>query len=258
MPIVTLLEKVYGPFPPNLFEPFFSSICEGLEIKLRIAGKTDRGWVKADVSGEDKAVAVRLLDQKIGLAPVSVNDLKKFSLLKGRVISSEARNDHLSVDVGIFSPYFVDAIIPLQTLQAQIADGARLSLEKLVDLFCLYVNMPLEVKKLGDAGSENDYIGAMLSEAQFARFADWVNSHLDRLIIFGAPFSQIEAVIRRSRHVRDVVRIESLGLLEHVVLCKLGTEAKGLLSKFGPKLPHAVLAPFSPKKIKRVVKRPFL
>ena len=258
MSIVTLLEKVYGPFPPNLFEPVFSSLCEGLEIKLRIAGKTDRGWIQVDVSGEDKAVAVRLLDQKIGLAPVSVNDSKKFSLLKGRVISSEARNDRLSVDVGIFSPHFVDATIPLQTLQAQIADGARLSLEKVVDLFCLYVNMPLEVKTLGDAGSENDYIGAMLSEAQFTRFADWIHSHLDRLIVLGAPFSQVEAVIRRSRHMRDVVRIESLGLLEHAVLCKLGTEAKGLLSKFGPRLPHAVLAPFSPKKIKRIVKSPFL
>jgi len=255
---VTLLEKVYGPFPPDLFEPFFSSLCEGLEITLRVTGKTNRGWIQVEVLGEDKDVAVRLLDQKIGLAPVSFNNLKKFSLLKGRVISSEASKDNLLVDVGIFSSHLVDAAILLQTLQAQMADGKRLSLEKLVDLFCLYVNMPLEIKTLSDTGSGNDTIGAMLSEAQFSRFADWIHSHLDRLIVLGAPFSKVEAVIRRSRHARDVIRIESLGLLEHAVLCKLGTEAKGLLSKFGPMLPHAVLAPFSPRKIKRFVKRPFL
>jgi hypothetical protein len=258
MSIVTLLEKVYNPFPPDLFEPFFSSLCEGLKVRLRVVGKTSRGWIQVDVSGEDKDVAVRLLDQKVGLAPVSVNNLKKFSLLKGKTVSSKMGEDNLRVDIGVFSPRLIDATIPLQTLQAQIANGKSFSLKQLIDLFCLYVNLPLEVKAVSDVSSESDSIEAALSEAQLSQITRWLHSYLDRLIVLGATFSDVEAAIERSRHVRDVIKIESLGLLEHAVLCKLGTEAKGLMPRLGPMLPHALLAPFSPRKIRQFVKRPFL
>jgi len=253
---MTLLEKIYEPFPPDAFEPFFQSLCEGLEVRLRVVGKTDRGWVQVDVSGEDEDVALRVLDQKVGLAPVSINNVKRFSLLKGKVVSSEAREAGLKVDVGVFSPKPVDATIPLQTLQAQIADGKSLSLRQLIDLFCFYVNMPLEVKVVSDVGSDSDSVEAALSEEQLSRIMEWIHSYLDRLIILGASFSDVEDTVKRARHVRDVIRIESLGLLEHAVLCKLGTEAKGLMPKLGPMLPHAVLAPFSPRKVREFIKRP--
>jgi len=258
MSIVTLLEKVYGTLPPDSFEPFFSSLCEGLKVRLRIVGKTNRGWVQVDVSGEDEDVAMRFLDQKIGLAPVSLSNLEKFSLLKGRIVASEVKKDNLRVDVGVFSPQPIDATIPLQTLQVQIADGKSFSIKQLIDLFCFYVNLPLEVKVVSDVSSESESIEAVLSEAQLSQITRWIDSFLDRLLVLGAPFSDVEIAIRKSGHVRDVIKIESLGLLEHAVLCKLGTEAKGLMPKFGPRLPHAVLAPFSPRKIKQFIKRPFL
>lgn len=258
MPIVTLLEKVCGPFPPELFESFFSSLCEGLKVKLRVIGKTNRGWIRIDVSGEDEDVAVRFLNQKIGLAPVSLSNLKKFSLLKGRIVSSKLSEDNIRVDVGVFSPQLIDATIPLQTLQAQIADGKNFSLKQLINLFCFYVNLPLKVKVISDVSSESDSIEAALSEAQLSQITRWIHSYLDRLIILGAPFSDVEDAIKRSRHVRDVIKIESLGLLEHAVLFKLETEARGLMPKFGPMLPYAVLAPFSPIKIRRFIRRPFL
>lgn len=258
MSVVTLLEKVYGSLPPDFFEPVFSSLCEGLEVRLRVVGKTSRGWIQVDVSGEDEDVAVRLLDQKIGLAPASLDNFKKFSLLKGRIVSSDVKKDNLRVDVGVFSPRLWDAAVPLQTLQTQIADGKSFSLEQLIDLFCFYVNLPLEVKVVSDVGFKSDFIKAALSEAQLSQFTSWICSYLDRLVVVGAPFSSVEEAIKRSRHVRDVIKIESLGLLEHSVLCKLGTEAKGLMPKLGPMLPHAVLAPFSPRKIRQFIKRPFI
>jgi len=256
MSIVTLLEKVYGPFTPNFFEPFFSSLCEGLKVRLRVVGKTNRGWIQVGVFGEDEDVATRLLDQRFGLAPVSVNNLKRFFILKGRIVSSRVSEGGLQVDVGIFSPQPVDATVPLQTLQAQIGNGKSFSLGQLIDLFCFHVNLPLEVKVVSDVGLESDFIEAVLSEAQLSQITSWINSCLDRLIVLGALFSDVEDAIKRSRHVRDVIKIESLGLLEHAVLCKLGTEAKGLMPKFGPMLPHARLAPFSPRKIRQFIKRP--
>jgi len=253
---VVLLEKVYGPFSPDVFEPFFQSLCGGLEVRLRVVGETDRGWIEVDVSGEDEAVAVRLLGQKFGLAPVSIGNVEKFSLFKGKVVSSKAGENNLRVDVGVFSPKIIDPIIPLQTLRAQVADGKSFSLEQLVDLFCFYVNTPLEVKVVSDVGSDSNSVEAALSEEQLSRITERIHSYLDRLIILGASFSDVEDTVKRARHVRDVIRIESFGLLEHAVLCKLGTEAKGLMPKLGPMLPYAVLAPFSPRKIREFIKRP--
>ena len=256
MPIMTLLEKIYEPFPPDAFEPFFQSLCEGLEVRLRVVGKTDRGWVQVDVSGEDEDVALRVLDLKVGLAPVSLDNVKRFSLLKGKVVSSEAHEAGLKVDVGVFSPKPVDATIPLQTLRAQVADGKSFSLGQLIDLFCLYVNLPLKVKIVNDVSSESSFFEAALSEAQLYQMTGWIHSNLDRLMVLGATTSDVDDAIKRSRHVRDVIKVESLGLLEHAVLCKLGTEARGLMPKFGPMLPHAMLAPFSPRKIREFIRRP--
>ena len=70
------------------------------------------------------------------------------------------------------------------------------------------------------------------------------------MIIFGALFSDVERVVKLSRHSRDIINTESVGVLEQVVLCKLGTDAVGLIPKLGRYLKKsAVLVPFSPKKI---------
>jgi len=258
MPTVTLLEKVYGSFSPETFEPFFSSLCKGLRVESRVVGKTNRGWVQIDVSGEDEIAALHFVDEKIGLAPVSLDRLKKFSVIRGRVVSSGKSKNELYVDVGVFSPETCDAVVPLQRLQAQLADGKKLSLQRLVELFCLYDNLPLEVKIAGSVDVQNRLVEAELSEGQLSRFSRWIRSSLDRLLVLGALLSDVEHAVKASKHSRDVVRIESLGLLEHVVLCKLGTDAVGLIPNLGRFLSDAFLAPFSPGKIRQLVDRPFL
>lgn len=250
MPIVTLLEKAYGPFFVGIFEPVFSSLCEGLKVKVRILGKTDHNWVKVEVSGEDEIVALRLLDQKFGLAPTSIDKVKKFSTIKGRIAASEKNEeDGLQVDIGIPSPQFHGAFIPSQTLRAQIADGKDLLYRQMVDSFCLYENLPIEAKIISNLENEEKQAMAEFSERQLSQFARWLHAYVDRLIVFGAPRSHVEHAMKESMHTRDIIRIDSLGLLEHVVVCKLGTDAVGLIPKLGKLLSTAELAPFSPRRI---------
>ena len=123
MPTVTLLEKVYGSFSPEILENVFSSLCKGLKVKLRVVGETNRGWLQVEVSGEDEIVALHFLEQEAGLAPVSLDNLKKFSVVRGRVVFSGKSKKELYVDIGVFSPEIYDAVLPLQRLQAQLADG---------------------------------------------------------------------------------------------------------------------------------------
>jgi hypothetical protein len=254
MPTVTLLEKIYGPFFVGLFEPVFSSLCEGLKVKVKVVGKTDHDWVKVEVSGEDETVALRYLDQRFGLAPTSVDEVKKFSILKGRIASSEKNEeDKLQVDIGISSPQFYGAFIPLETLRAQIADGKTLPYRQIVDSFCFYENLPIEVKIVSDIADEERWIRAEFSERQLSQFAQWLHAYIDRLIVFGAPRSHAEHAVKESKHMRDIIKIDSLGLLEHAIVCKLGTDAVGLIPKLGKSLSTAKLAPFSPRKIQQLI-----
>jgi hypothetical protein len=109
-----------------------------------------------------------------------------------------------------------------------------------------------------DLDPQKKRIEAELSEAQLSQITSWIRSSLDRLIVLGAFFSDVERAVKLSRHFRDVVKIESLGMLEHFALCKLGTDAVGLIPKLGRFLPDAVFVPFSPSKIRQLIDRPFL
>lgn len=250
MPPVTVLEKVYGPLPPGLLEPALSSLLEGLRVEARVLGKAGRGWVQVEVSGEDEAVALRYLDQRLGLAPVSLPNLKKSSEVRGRVLPAEEGAEGLPVDVGVFSPRICDASIPLGTLASQLAGGRALPLRGLLGLFCLRENLPLSVRVVS---IREEAVEAELSKGQLLTLERWVRSNLDRLLVLGAPLTAVERAVGASGHARDVAAVEPLGLLEQSVVCKLGTDAAGLIPRLGPRLPHATLAVFSPRKIQRAI-----
>ncbi|MFQ6080060.1 MAG: DUF2110 family protein [Candidatus Bathyarchaeia archaeon] len=255
---VTLLEKVYGPISSKTLEPTLLSLCKGLKVGLKVVGETSRGWVQIEVSGEDETVALRYLDQRVGLAPASLDELKRFSTVRGKVVSSGKSRNELYVDIGVSSPRICDAAIPLQSLQAQLADGKKLPLQRIIELFCLYDHLPLEVKIVGHVDAQNERVVAVLSEAQLSQITRWIRSNLDRLIVLGALTSHVERAIKASKHGRDIIKIERLGLLEHAIVCKLGTQAIGLIPKLGLRVPTATLAPFCPRKIQQLTNRSFL
>ena len=252
MPTVTILEKLYFSSSPETFESLYSNLLSGLKIQIRFAGTTNRGWIKFSVSGEDETIALNILDREAGLAPIFLAKVEKSSVLRGKIVSSNKKSG-LYVDIGVFSPRTTDAVISKKVLCAQLADGKDVSLMKLVELFCLYENVPLEVKIVQTVEDKKDSVNARLSESQLSLFNKWVNSSFDRLIILGSSFSDVERSVRMSRHYRDIIKVESLGVLEQVILCKLGTDAVGLIPKLGRYLKLAVLIPFSPRKILKTV-----
>jgi hypothetical protein len=249
MSTVTVLEKLYGSASPKTFEKLYSGLVSGLKVQLGFAGTTNRGWIQLEVSGEDETAALSLLEREVGLAPVSVEELKKFSVVQGKVVFPNRSNEELYVDLGVSSPETCDAAVSRKRLCAQLADGKDVPLQKLVKLFCLYDNMPLEVKVAEDCKEGSKTVEADLSEAQFSLFSRWVGCRFDRLVVLGSLVSDVERAVKLSRSFRDIIRVESLGVLEQVILCKLGTDAVGLIPKLGRYLKSAVLVPFSPKKI---------
>jgi len=245
---MTLLAKVYDRPQSGLIMDLLKSGLEGLDVELKIQGATSRGWVQIDVSGEDEKTAVNYLTREFGQCPEQLNSVAKFSTIKGRIAGLDKNKAEVSVDIGVFSPSIVDVTIPLLQLQAQLADGKKVALSKLVELFGLCESLPLTVKILNIAEGEN-HVDAMLAEKQVLQYRNWTRSLLDRLIIVGTTSRNIESALKKAECSRDVVGIESLGLLEHAVVCKLGTDATGLIPRIGRQLREAAFTVFNPKRI---------
>jgi hypothetical protein len=203
------------------------------------------------VTGQDEQVALKYLGDKIGFCPVELEKVTVFSTFKGFLKDSGQYKNELVVDIGVFNPKYVEAVVPLNRLQAQIGDGRKMALSKLAELFGLRENVPLNIR-VTQVDLQKQYVEAELSDEQQQRFLDWTRSMLDRLLIIGASFSEVRSTIRRSNIMRDVVRIEPLGMFEHAVVCKLGTDAAGLIPKIGRSLQKAVFTVYNPRNIVRL------
>jgi hypothetical protein len=248
MPTVTLLTKAHNNFQLRQVNEFLKSRLQGLKVEAEFCGRTSRGWVQMVVSGEDENVALHYLVDEIGLCPTRLEKLEKLSVVKGQIMALDKNKSELRVDIGVSLPKVVDATIPLQHLQAQLTDGRKVALEKIAELFGFCEKLPLSIK-ISSINGENLRIEAMLSEKQLTQYGNWKKSLLDRLIILGASLRETELAIKRAMFRRDVVTIEPLGLFEHTVVCKLGTDAAGLIPKIGNNLRNASFSIFNPRRV---------
>lgn len=245
---MTLSTKVYNNFQMKFVGKFLESKLEDLSVETKICGVTSRGWIQIAMSGEDENVALRYLADEIGLCPTHLEHVEKFSIIKGQITGLNKSKGELHVDIGVFSPNIIDAAIPLQHLQAQLIDGKKTALKKLIELFGFCKNLPIHVK-IHSIDKEKSHIKAMLSEKQLVRYRGWTGSLLDRLTILGASQEEVEFALKIGGCNRDVVAVEPLGLFEHAVVCKLGTDAVGLIPRIGKNLRNATFSIFNPREI---------
>jgi hypothetical protein len=244
MPTVTLLSKIHNNHQLKLVEDYAKSTLKGLKVQIKSVEATTNNWVQITFSGEDEKAALSYIENKIGICPVHMKNLKKFSTTKGYLTSLDKNKGEIHVDVGIISPKTLCATIPLQHLQAQLADGRKIALKKLAELYGFCENLPLTVKVIE---LNENHIEATIAEAQLKLYKKWIKSLLDRLIILGASPHEIRKALKNSKCQNDIVEIESLGLFEYAIACKLGTDAVGLIPKIGKHLPNATLQTFNPK-----------
>jgi hypothetical protein len=253
MPIVTVLEKLYANLSLKTAESQIQSTFEGLEAEVRVSAITERGWIQLNVSGEDEVAALNLLVNEVGMAPVYAKSVKEGHVYSGKIVLSDRSETEIYVDIGVFLPVPIDATISLQHLQAQLADGKKLSLQQITRLFCLLDNLPIEVL-IKHVDNKRKHFIVELSEKQISLISQWTNSNLERLVVLGALSRAVEDGVKAIEHSRDVIEIERLGLLEHAIICKLGTDAVGLIPKLGHRIPNAIFGIFSPREISRFIK----
>ena len=217
---------------------------------VKILGTVAGGWVQIALAGEDEKIAINYVLKEVGLCPTSFGNVKKFSTLNGYISNFERNGEELLIDVGVFQPKIVHAVIPLHHLQAQLVGGRQVALGKIAELFGFCRDLPVSVK-VTRLNEEESRIEAELSSGQIRRYMVWRESLLDRLLVLGASFNEVKVALARAKLDRDVINVESLGLLEHALTCKLGTDAAGLIPKIGRILKNAKFAVFDPKRLRK-------
>ena len=245
MTALTLMTKVSSGSQLKEVGRAVNFAFKGLEVEAKVAGTVAGGWVQIDLSGEDEGIATNYLIKEIGVCPGTFGNVRKFSTVKG-YIRNIKKDGKLFVDVGIFQPKNVDATIPLRRLQTQLIDGREIALKRIAELFGLSEGLPVGVKVL-DVNEAENRIGAELSGRQVKKYAVWRESLLDRLLVLGASLYEINFALKHAKLESDVIEVEPLGLLEHALTCKLGTDAAGLIPKIGRKLKNATFSVFNAK-----------
>ncbi len=250
MTTLTLLVKASNARHLKQIEDSLNAEFGELSLDVKILGTPVNKWVQVSLSGEDEAIATSYINQKIGTCPISIKKVQKFSVLNGYISRIDDVKQELRVDVGVFEPKIIQAVIPLNYLQAQLADGRKIGLKKISEIYGFRENLPLSIKVVE---VNEEVMQAELSLAQLERIQVWQNSLLDRLIILGASLSEVELVLERTRLNRDVIATESLGMFEYALTCKLGTDAAGLVSIVGRYMRNAVFIVYNPKKTAELI-----
>jgi hypothetical protein len=249
MTTLTLLTKSNNDNQLKQIDKALKLSFEGLEVETKILGAVADGWVQIDLAGEDEGIATNYVIKEIGLCPSNSENIRKFSTLNGYIKNIGKNGGDLSIDVGVFQPKIVDATVSLHRLQAQLVDGRKLALRKIAELYGFCEDLPLSVK-VTDLNKEECRIDAELSNRQVRKYAVWRESLLDRLLVLGSSLHEIKVTLQRAKLDRDVIDVEPLGLLEHVLTCKLGTDAAGLIPKIGRNLKNAKFTVFNPKRLR--------
>ncbi len=248
MTVLTLLVKASHGGQLKQIDDLLQAQFEDLDVEVKVLGNPVNRWVQVSLEGEDEGVASSYVTKEFGICPTNLENAKSREVLKGYISKVDQNKQELKVDVGVFEPKVIQARVPLASLQAQLVGGREVGLKKIVEVFGLAEGLPLSVKVTSQSEEEAEDLNAELSVEQVERLHAWQQSLLDRLIVLGASKDLVESVLERTRLNRDVIDVEGLGVFEHALTCKLGTDAAGLIPRIGRYMRYSVFVVFNAKK----------
>jgi len=246
---LTLFVKASNPKQLKQVDEFLKGELGELDLEINVSSNPNNKWVNVFLSGEDQAIATNYINQKIGTCPVTNKNLSKGTVLKGYLTKVDASKNELRFDIGIFEPKTVQAIVQLAYLQMQLANNKKTPLNQICEIYGLREGLPMSVVVSEDIRLEDSSLQAEFSPEQLEQIRFWRRSLLDRLIILNASQSDIDNVLERTRLNRDIICVDALGMFEHALVCKLGTDAAGLVSRVGRYMRNAVFIVYNPRKI---------
>lgn len=221
-----------------------SKEASGLRVDWEIAAPQQ--WIQVRARGEDGETFLNLLREKFGEAPALRSNVERWDVRKGFVTGSGRVGFGVYVDIGILEPTRKDALYPLHRMRAQLADGASKSSREILQDQGLADYFPVEVV-VTELQGEN--VTVELADRTRDELLSWNRLLFDRVIAVGIDRDYAEKIVQSANLGLDVIKIETLSLLVQCLICKLDTDAPGVVAKIGNRLRGVGLTAFrSPAK----------
>jgi len=205
--------------------------AEGLSVESEFS--LEGYWLQIRAKGEDAEAFLNLLKQGYGEAPASRLNLEKWDVVNGFVTGAGRIGYGVYIDIGVREPAPKDALYPLHRMRAQLADGEAKSSREILDGNALVDYVPLKVVV---TELEGENISVELNDEAREQLVSWRKYPFDRVIAVGADRTLVDNAVRASGLQSDIVKVESLSLFVQSLLCKIGTDAPGVIAKIGNRL----------------------
>jgi hypothetical protein len=212
MRAVTLMERGYGDIEKanKAFQATLKNKLKHLDVNITV---DSHEWMKVTLTGKDEEFAANYLISIYG----SPHKLNIGDIITGRLANIDEHS--IKVDVGLKFAF---------VLKGNFKHFGAGTPKQIASRFGFVKQLPVEVRVTGIREVE-------FTKKQIDTFWKWKKG-TDRVIVNGATRGQIRSVLKRTGHLRDTIRIEKLGILEHSIICKKGTDAPGIISDIGPYL----------------------
>ena len=238
----TLAEKIPEPVLKRGLKPVWSVLsrqANGLRVDWEIAAPQQ--WLQVRARGEDAETFLNLLKEKFGEAPVLRSKVERWDVRRGFITGSGRVGFGVYVDIGILEPMRKDALYPLHRMRAQLSDGAAQSSRDILQEAGLSDYFPVNVI-VTELQREN--VTVELADSTRDQLLLWRKLLLDRVIAAGIDRDYTEKIVQWANLGLDVIKIETLSLLVQCLVCKLDTDAPGVIAKIGSRLRGVGLTAF--------------
>ena len=238
----TLAEKIPETVLNRGPKPVWNVIsreAEGLRVDWEMAARQQ--WLQIRARGEDAETFLSLLKEKFGEAPVLRSRVERWDVRKGFLTGSGRVGFGVYVDLGILEPSRKDALYPLHRMRAQLSDGASKSSREILQEHGLGDYFPVDVI-VTELQGEN--VTVELADRTRDQILWWNKLLFDRVIAVGINREYAEKIVQSANLELDVIKIETLSLLVQCLVCKLDTDAPGVIAKIGNRLRGVGLTAF--------------
>lgn len=238
----TLAEKIPEPVLNRGLKPVWSILsreAEGLRVDWEITAPQQ--WLQIRARGDDAETFLNLLREKFGEAPVLRSKVERWDVLKGFITGSGRVGFGVYIDVGVLEPTRKDALYPLHRMRAQLSDGASKSSREILQENGLADYFPVDVI-VTEVQGEN--VTVELADSTRDQFLLWRKLLFDRVIAAGIDRDYAKKIVQSANLGLDVIKIEALSLLVQCLVCKLDTDAPGVIARIGNRLRGVGLTAF--------------
>jgi hypothetical protein len=209
----------------------------GLDVEWEFS--LTKRWLQVRGRGEDAEAFINVVTERFGSIPLDGSRVEKWDVVKGYVVAAGRVGFGVYVDLGILEPVAKDALYPLHKMRAQLSDGALKPCREILEENGLVDDFPVRIRVIKVEGEK---ITVELSDVTKSLFDNWRKLPFDRVVAVGVGRDDVEKAVKAARLSFDVIRIEPLSLFTQCLVCKIGTDAPGVIVKIGNRLKGVRLA----------------